>query len=190
MPSRMSEPDDDPLWQALDAYHVGSPDAVQTFADRLARENGWSAAYTARVITECKRFCWLAVRSGHPVTPSEEVDQAWHLHMLHSREYWESFCPKVLGRPLHHGPTRGGLTERDKHFEHYAMTLRSYEARFGPIPADIWPDGATRFRREPLARRVHRDRYLIVEGKRAMLAIGIAVACAPAGMIWIAGLIG
>ncbi|MFM7057215.1 MAG: hypothetical protein ACKO2P_09875 [Planctomycetota bacterium] len=41
-----------------------------TFAARLARENRWSLQFAERVIREYKRFCILAVRSGHPVTPS------------------------------------------------------------------------------------------------------------------------
>ena len=73
--------------------------AALTFADRLARENGWSAAKAARVVDEYRRFCFLAATAGHEVTPSDAVDQAWHLHLTYSRDYWERFCPEVLGRP-------------------------------------------------------------------------------------------
>jgi hypothetical protein len=144
-----------PLWQRLQLYQIGPSDAALPFAQRLARENGWSAAHAARVIAEYRRFCFLAVTAGHPVTPSDAVDQAWHLHLTYSRDYWERFCPEVLGQPLHHGPTAGGAGERNRFFDQYAQTLRSYEAVFGSPPADLWPSAARRLLDDPRARRVH-----------------------------------
>src|SRR5262245_38242781 len=78
------------------------------FAARLARENGWSRSYADRVIAEYKRFVYLAVTGTWPVCPSEDVDAAWHLHLTYTRSYWDRFCGKVLGRLLHHDPTKGG----------------------------------------------------------------------------------
>ena len=127
---------DHPVWQRLSGYVIGPADAEQSFAQRLAKENGWSAGEAERVIEEYRRFCFLAVTAGHPVTPSEAVDQAWHLHLAYTRDYWQCFCPKVLERELHHGPTQGGETERDKHFEQYALTLKTYEELFGPVPGE------------------------------------------------------
>ncbi len=45
---------------------------------------------------EYRRFAFLAATAGHPVTPSDAVDQAWHLHLTYSRDYWDRFCP-LLG---------------------------------------------------------------------------------------------
>jgi len=155
-----------PVWKALFSYSIGPEDAALPFAMRLARENGWSADEAARIIGEYKRFCFLAVTAGHEVTPSDAVDQAWHLHLTYSRDYWERFCPKILGRPLHHGPTAGGDAERHRYFEQYARTLQSYERIFGEAPpADIWPDAARRLIEDPRARRVHpRDGYVVRKG--------------------------
>src|SRR3569623_361486 len=114
-----------PVWVALSTYFIGPESAELSFAARLGRENGWSAAYADRVIAEYKRFCFLAVTVGHEVTPSDAVDQAWHLHLTYSRDYWERFCPEVLGCPLHHGPTTGGAGERQRHFEQSAATLKA-----------------------------------------------------------------
>ena len=120
------------------------------FAARLARENGWSAAHAARVIEEYKRFCFLAATAGHAVTPSHAVDQAWHLHLTYSRDYWERFCPAVLGRALHHDPTHGGPVERHRHFRQYAETLKSYERAFGQgAPEDFWPRSDKRMIDDP-----------------------------------------
>ncbi|MDE8650335.1 glycine-rich domain-containing protein [Novosphingobium album (ex Liu et al. 2023)] len=181
-------PDDDPLWQALCGYAIGPGDAARGFADRLARENGWSAAHADRVIEEYRRFCWLCVRADHVVTPSEDVDQAWHLHLLYSRDYWERFCPQVLGRPLHHGPTRGGMAEQEKHFTQYALTLRSYERRFGPPPEDIWPVAARRFARELTARRVHRDAVFIVPRKIAYRLVALGLLSLMVLGAWVVGM--
>jgi len=151
-----------PLWQALSAYEVGPADADFSFAQRLARENGWTPAKAARVFEEYRRFLFLAATAGHSVTPSDAVDQAWHLHLTYTRDYWERLCPEVLGQPLHHGPTKGGRAEGERFFEQYARTLRSYEAAFGPAPADIWPDAWQRLNIDPAARRVHPREALIV----------------------------
>ena len=147
----------------LAGYTIGPADASLTFTDRLARENGWSADFADRVIAEYKRFCFLAVTAGHQVTPSDQVDQAWHLHLSYSRDYWERFCPDVLGTPLHHGPTAGGDAERSRYYDQYAATLATYESTFGaPPPPDIWPPAARRFNIDPLARRVNpKDRVIL-----------------------------
>lgn len=177
---------DHPVWQALETFKIGSSDATLTFAARLARENRWSVGHAERVIDEYKRFCFLAVTAGHEVTPSDAVDQAWHLHLAYTRDYWERFCPDVLGMPLHHGPTAGGDAERSRYFEQYAQTLKSYEAAFGPPPADIWPDARTRFLEHPRAFRVHPRDVVIIDRGTAMIG-GTALAALLLGLGWLLG---
>lgn len=135
------------LWNRIEGFSFDEPDAAFRFSDRLAQENGWSREFTLRVIDEYKRFLFLGVTAGHPVTPSDAVDQAWHLHMTFTRSYWDDLCGTVLRRAFHHGPTRGGTSEREKFHDWYARTLQSYESTFGtPPPADLWPSPAERFR--------------------------------------------
>lgn len=153
--SAVSNVADHPVWRALSSYQIGPEGSTLPFARRLARENGWTEAHAGRVIGEYKRFCFLAVAAGFEVTPSDPVDQAWHLHLTYSRDYWDRFCPEVLGCKLHHGPTRGGPEERGRHFEQYAATLKAYEAAFGPPPADIWPAANDLLSDSARARRVH-----------------------------------
>ncbi len=177
----------DPRWVALSCYHIGPDDAALPFAARLARENCWTAAHAARVIDEYKRFVWLACRTGHQVTPSDAVDQAWHLHLTYTRDYWERFCPEILGRALHHGPTAGGRDEGARFHEQYAQTLKAYEAAFGEAaPADIWPSAQRRLIHDPRARRVHpRDGLFLRWRTVATLALfGSAVALA---ILWLKG---
>ena len=133
-------------YDRLVAFEFDEPAAELTFARRLARENGWSETYSERVILEYKRFVLLAAEAGHMVTPSEQVDQAWHLHLTYTRSYWDGMCRGVLGQPLHHGPTKGGAGEQAKFSDLYRQTLASYRRLFGhEPPPDIWSAAEQRF---------------------------------------------
>lgn len=133
------------LWARLEGFELDAQDAAFDFSARLSRENRWSSAHTARVIGEYKRFLALAMCAGHPVTPSVAVDEAWHLHLLYTRSYWDDLCGTVLGRKLHHEPTTGGPEEAARFEAQYASTLASYRRLFGmEPPADIWPTSAPR----------------------------------------------
>ncbi len=176
-----------PVWQRLSRYEIGPLEASLSFAARLARDNGWSAAMAARVIEEYRRFAFLAATGAAQVTPSDAVDQAWHLHLTYTRDYWERFCPDVLGRPLHHGPTTGGPVERNRFFAQYADTLARYEAAFGkPPPSDIWPAAAQRLLDDPRARRVHpRDAILLSRQQAALLLLAFIGLIALALFLWV-----
>lgn len=166
---------DSALWHRIAAHRIGPADASLTFAARLARENGWSTAHAERVIGEYKRFCFLAVTAGHDVTPSDAVDQAWHLHLTYSRDYWQHFCPAVLGADLHHGPTAGGTAERTRYYRQYAETLAAYESAFGaPPPPDIWPSARRRFLVDPVGVRVNLFDGIFLK-RRVALAVGLLV---------------
>ena len=127
------------LYQRIQAFSLDDPDAELSFSQRLAKDNNWSLEYTDRAIGEYKKFAFLAVAAGHPVTPSDLVDQVWHLHLSYTRSYWEDFCPRVLQMSLHHDPTRGGQAETEKFDDWYQRTLESYDRFFGQSPpAEIW----------------------------------------------------
>lgn len=179
----MSPPQDDALWQRIAAYTIGPAGASLSFAARLARENRWTLAHAERVIGEYKRFCYLAMTAGQDVTPSDAVDQAWHLHLTYSRDYWQVFCPQVLGADLHHGPTAGGPVERDRYYRHYAATLAAYEAAFcEPAPIDIWPSACRRFSVDPQGVRVNFSDGIFLS-RRVALALGLILLAVG----WLAG---
>ncbi|MFM8308222.1 MAG: TIGR04222 domain-containing membrane protein, partial [Microcystis aeruginosa] len=137
------------LYKRIQAFALDRPDSQLSFSQRLARDNDWSLGYTQRVIEEYKKFIFLAVAAGHPVTPSDQIDQVWHLHLTYTRLYWQEFCPKILQTTLHHEPTRGGSSEQLKFGSWYSKTLESYEQFFGHIPPiDIWPKPKDRFGRD------------------------------------------
>lgn len=176
---------DDPLWSKLQAFELDVTGDSLTFTRRLARENGWAPDFAARVVEEYRRFLFLAMRAGHPVTPSDEVDQAWHLHLVYTCSYWDELCGGVLGRPLHHGPTRGGKSEDTKYHDWYEKTLASYERVFGSAPpADIWPEASQRFSTEMRWRRVNvASCWLLPKSKVRRVAAVVVGAGGLAGLL-------
>ncbi len=152
------------LWGRLQGHVFDLPDSALPFSKRLARDNGWDHAFAAAVLEEYRRFCFLAVVAEHPVTPSDQVDQAWHLHLLYSRDYWQVYCPDVLRRDLHHGPTRGGAEQGATFLEQYSQTRHSYRIWFGHHPpVQIWPPAEQRFGRDTRWVRVNLDDWELVE---------------------------
>lgn len=151
------------LWEKIEQFELDDPLSTFPFSERLARENGWNLEYTLRAIFEYKRFMFLACVAGHSVTPSDEVDQVWHLHLLYSYSYWVEFCQDTLGKQIHHGPTKGGEKESDKFTDWYAKTKDSYQKFFGEKPPeDIWPASDIRFRKTNF-QRLDLNRYWIIK---------------------------
>ena len=157
------------LWARIQAHPLDQPDAVLPFSQRLARENDWSQNFALAVMEEYRRFVFLAMVAGHPVTPSDQVDQAWHLHLLYTQDYWGPFTA-LLPHPLHHQPTAGGPEERRKFSDWYSKTLHSYRRWFGVHPpVEIWPPGVERFGRDLCWMRMNRRDYWRVPKWRTLL---------------------
>jgi hypothetical protein len=181
------------LYDKLVQWHPDDPRSAFPFSKRLARENGWTTAHARRVIEEYKRFVFLARHASHAVTPSDAVDQAWHLHLTYTRSYWEDLCENILGRRLHHTPTRGGRWESEKYAGLYGRTSQAYRDFFGKAPpADIWPAPGERFEPAPHQRWVDTRQYWLVpnplrglaRSRGPVLAVGAAVlllGCATTG---------
>lgn len=159
------------LWIRIENFDIDGERVAVPFEVKLAKGNGWSRGFAKRAIEEYRRFVFLAMVAGHPVTPSKIVDEVWHLHLTYTRSYWDRMVNEVLGRPLHHEPSKGGRPEDSKHADQYARTLHSYSLFFGhPPPADIWPNRAER--------RTGRKRRLTL-ATIAMGAAAILGGCAP-----------
>ncbi len=143
-------PSNSDLWQRIQGFEIDNPSVEFPFSSRLARENGWSREKALEAIGEYKKFIYLICVSPSPLTPSEVVDQVWHLHLVYTRSYWKDFCEGVLGRPIHHDPTKGGEAQMRLFHGQYAQTLALYECEFGHTPqAQIWPPVRERFAAEP-----------------------------------------
>jgi hypothetical protein len=151
------------LWSAIRDFELDDETSSFTFSDRLAKENGWTREFTFRAIEEYKKFMFLVCITNQPLSPSDQVDQVWHLHLLYTQSYWKDFCSVVLEREVHHGPTKGGAGEERKFTDWYSRTLYYYKEQFGADPpADLWPDANLRFKKTNF-RRVDLQRNWIIK---------------------------
>ncbi|MFA0962672.1 hypothetical protein AB9P05_12795 [Roseivirga sp. BDSF3-8] len=150
------------FWQKVKRFPLDEAGAAFPFSARLAKENGWTAEYTLRAMLEYKRFIFLICHTGSTCAPSDPVDQVWHLHLLYTRSYWIDFCRHTLQQDIHHGPTRGGQAEGQKHENLYANTLALYRETFRKeSPADIWPEPGKQYEKKDWLRIARSDYYLI-----------------------------
>ena len=158
------DPSQDPLWQRLDAFDFDTLDPSFPFTQHLAQENGWKEVYTARVIEEYKRFCYVAVRAEHPVCPPDQVDLVWHSHLSYSRNYWDVYCAKVLCADLHHESAGNGSDEDvDRKRDAYTATMDTYQILSAEQPPpDIWPIAELLFADTGSVRRVNTKNFLII----------------------------
>lgn len=103
------------------------------FTQQLMSENRISEDTANAAVTEYKKFMYLCATRPERNVPSKAVDLVWHLHMQHSRDYWDGFCKK-LGKPVHHNPGGQGA----QHLEDYRATVDAYTGLFGTPPKGIW----------------------------------------------------
>jgi len=145
---------------------LSAPDDPLGFESRLADEQGWTLGRAVVVADEYRRFLVLTQLSAEPVCPSDEVDQAWHLHITRTADY-ARFCAALPGGFLHHVPARAGADERERHRAMYAATLALYRRVFDRVPPpSAWPPVTQRFAAAtptaPAGRRVGRAPGLAV----------------------------
>ena len=174
--------EDRSLWLRLRDHPFEDATLDLDFTRRLARDRAWTLAFARAAVEEYRCFCFLAVVSPTPVTPSEEVDEVWHQHLVYSRDYWDLWCGVALGRALHHDPTPGGRTAGQTYRAQYAATLALYERYFGAPPLALWPATHRRFR-APRFRTVDRERMLTIPRaafalRRVQIAIAAVLAAA------------
>lgn len=185
------------LRAALSHMQIEEPGTGRRFEEVLAERNDWPLPLAERVADEYCGFLYLAATAGFEVTPSEAVDQAWHLH-LEWPHYRDVLCGEILGRPLEHRPGTGEPEEELRYRRQYEETLALYERTFDKTPpSDIWPRPAAFdeeaeeeqwFSRQRLGRR-----KLVVAATAAMVAgaamigvpppIGLLLACLIAGIL-------
>jgi uncharacterized protein (TIGR04222 family) len=184
------------LYQRLEAYQLNDNTHEFGFIRHLMKSHGWTQDYSARAITEYKKFAFLAVVADHQVVPSDQVDQVWHAHVLLTQSYWNEFCPNVLGKPLHHHPARGGRPERAEFHDLYTKTIASYRHFFGSPPIEIWSPPDVRFGAELKMQRVNlsdnwivpkRFPFLLLDFLRRKFCLPLSISAVIACLILIDG---
>ena len=132
---RLCEADFNKLWQTISEFSI--PFGVEY----LKYKHGWIPAFATRALEEYRRFAFLALASSSMITPSECIDEVWHLHILHTNNY-EQFA-KACGTKLQHIP--GMPNEKERFEPHYDRTHELYFLVFGDRPpSSHWPRSENR----------------------------------------------
>ncbi|MEM7751901.1 MAG: hypothetical protein AAF230_00715 [Pseudomonadota bacterium] len=121
------------LWELIETHNMPDDATGTPFTKQLMVENSISHETATVAIAEYKKFMYLCATRHERNVPSKAVDLVWHLHMQHSRDYWDVFCAK-LGKPVHHSP--GG--QGSEHLDDYKATVAAYKDLFGTPPKGIW----------------------------------------------------
>jgi hypothetical protein len=83
------------LWNRVETLDLGP------VADQLIQQ-GWTEERTAAVERSYRRFFYLkATLPEGMASPTAEVDQFWHQHIINTRRYGPD-CERVIGRFAHH----------------------------------------------------------------------------------------
>ena len=87
---------DQGLWSRVAAMDL-SPAAAQ-----LVNYRGWTVERAAAAERRYRRFFYLKaiLPEGH-ASPTPEVDEFWHQHIINTRQYGPD-CDRVVGRFMHH----------------------------------------------------------------------------------------
>lgn len=126
------------LWLKIAHFPLNDPNAAYPFSQKLAHTQRWSEDKTMQVIAEYKKFMFLCMTAPNGASPSETVDECWHLHLTFTANY-AAFCQETAGKFIHHTPSKGGTAEHHRHVDWYEETLKNYVETFQQIPSsDIW----------------------------------------------------
>lgn len=92
----------------------------------------WPADKVQRACDRYHRFLLLAAKyPDHPLAPTRDIDEMWHIHMLHPRAYYDD-CMRLCGRILDHDGGFGKAEEEvptlQATFEH---TSQLWETEYG-----------------------------------------------------------
>ena len=110
-----------------------------------------SKSEAVALVRELSRFYYLKMISedydAEKLSPSKKIDEIWHLHLLHPKQY-QQFCQEFVGpQVIDHSPDKksdGGHAQRLRN------TLRLYRAIFQEkAPDNIWYEPAAAIRSAP-----------------------------------------
>lgn len=88
------------------------------------------------ILEEYRRFLTLLIHPYGRLAPAKLIDELWHQHILHSRDYF-NFCDRIAGRYLHHTPGYG--QPHEIHRPAFNQTHATYQLHYGVAPAaEIW----------------------------------------------------
>ena len=98
---------------------------------RLMEREHWEREDASEAIRRYKNFLILILKyPDHLLAPAPDMDEAWHHHILFTREYTQA-CEKIFGGYLHHTPAQSSHFEEKKKMESAQKhTAKLYQQEF------------------------------------------------------------
>jgi hypothetical protein len=79
---------------------------------RLVDRNRWSEEEAKETVRRYKNFLLLLLKyPDETLAPAPDIDEAWHNHILFTREYMRD-SEAIFGSYLHHTPSQEGEEEK------------------------------------------------------------------------------
>lgn len=97
-----------------------------------SRGLGWDRGKAERAVNMYRRWLYLhQIFPEESFSPSQEIDQVWHAHLLDNRKYEED-CQIMFGRTLYHNPYAGMMGPEDEMAQRnrFAHTKRRFAECF------------------------------------------------------------
>lgn len=116
---------------------VVSVDLVRASYRNSGFPAGWSDEKRKQEAERYQRLLVLARENpGQPLAPTRDIDEMWHLHMLHPKAYYED-CMRLFGEIFDHDGGFGMEADELPVLQQtFAKTQSLYEQRFGSPYAD------------------------------------------------------
>lgn len=124
------------LWHRLEGYSFHERPLTRSLVDRLEEETGHSVDVCYILVEEYRRFMYLVGSTGETLAPSPIVNVVWKMHADDTKAYFEDFCPRVIGRTIHHPRDLPPFQDDPA----YLRTLDYYADEFGRPQVQFWPD--------------------------------------------------
>lgn len=84
---------------------------------RLIDREHWNEKDAAEAVRRYKNFLVLIAKyPDHLLAPAPDMDEAWHTHILFTREYTQA-CEEIFGGYLHHTPAQSSRPEEKERME-------------------------------------------------------------------------
>jgi hypothetical protein len=107
--------------------------------DFLVKRMSYNLEDAEEIEYEYKKFLFLNIKyAGNRIPMSKLVDDIWHAHLLHTRNY-SKLCSEVAGFFIHHTPTN--TDEENIELEPlYLNNTRGFmKESFGEVNEKFWP---------------------------------------------------
>ncbi|MEO1639181.1 MAG: hypothetical protein AAFU41_08040 [Pseudomonadota bacterium] len=124
------------LWHRLEGYSFHERPLTRSLVDRLEEETGHSTDICYTLVEEYRRYMYLVGSTGDTLAPSPIVNLVWKLHSEDEKAYFEDFCPRIIGRTIHHNADLPPFEDDPA----YLRTLEYYAQEFGRPQVQYWPD--------------------------------------------------